>query len=83
VLATIHGADVILCQITSQSPPGDDSVVLNAVDFAEGGLNQISTIRPSRLFTADEGIIVYRAGHINALKLSEVLDRVLAIFHHA
>jgi mRNA interferase MazF len=36
-------------------------------------------IRPNRLFTADAGIIVYRAGHVSEAKLNEVLDRLISI----
>jgi mRNA interferase MazF len=36
-------------------------------------------VRPNRLFTADEAIIIYRAGQITNGKLSEVLDRLVAI----
>jgi mRNA interferase MazF len=36
-------------------------------------------VRPNRLFTADEAIIVYRAGQITDRKLSEVVDRLIAI----
>jgi mRNA interferase MazF len=52
---------------------------LDQSDFSSGGLNQSSRVRPNRLFTADEAIIVYRAGQITNGKLTEVLDRLIAI----
>ena len=55
------------------------SVPLEQSDFSSGGLSQSSRVRPNRLFTADEAIIVYRAGQITNVKLSEVLDRLIAI----
>jgi hypothetical protein len=64
------GSDVILCQITSRVRADSYSFALESVDFTLGGLNQSSSIRPNRLFTADEGIILYRAGKISGLKLS-------------
>ena len=79
VLATLQGNDVILCQITSQARSDSYSIPLEAADFVSGGLNQSSRIRPNRLFTADEGIILYRAGHISAGKLNEVVNRLIAI----
>ena len=79
MLAALQGADVILCQITSQSRSDVYSVTLDNTDFTAGGLNQSSRIRPNRLFTADEGIITYRAGHILDTKMNEVLDRLVAI----
>jgi mRNA interferase MazF len=79
VIATLRGEDVILCQITSQSSTDENSVRLDLVDFVSGGLNQISWIRPQRLFTADESILVYRAGHISEAKLNEVVNRIATI----
>ena len=69
------GDDVILCQITSQARSDFilQSVPLEQSDFSSGGLSQSSRVRPNRLFTADEAIIVYRAGQITNGKLSEVL----------
>ena len=78
VLATPTGDDVILCQVTIQARFDAYSVPLDRTDFTSGGLNQSSRIRPNRLFTADEGIVVYRAGHISDVKLNEVLDRLTA-----
>ena len=54
-------------------------VALEAADFTAGGLNQSSRIRPNRLFTADEGIILYRAGHISTAKVTEVVNRLIDI----
>jgi mRNA interferase MazF len=79
VLVTLKGDDLILCQITSQSRSDLYSMELDSHDFTAGGLNQSSKIRPNRLFTADEGIVVYRTGHVSAAKLNEVLDRLVAI----
>jgi mRNA interferase MazF len=77
--ATLAGGDVILCQITSQARFDAYSVPLEAADFSSGGLNQDSKIRPNRLFTADEGIILYRAGHVSTAKLNEVVNRLIGI----
>jgi mRNA interferase MazF len=71
---------VILCQITSQARSDVYSLPLGSADFALGGLSQESRIRPNRLFTADEGIVSYRAGRVSDAKLREALDRVIAIF---
>lgn len=55
------------------------SLPLDTADFVSGGLNQRSMIRPNRLFTADAGIIAYRAGHVSDSKLNDVVDRLIAI----
>ena len=53
------------------------------MDFVAGGLSQSSRIRPNRLFTADSGIVVYRAGRISEAKLGEVVVRLIAIVTEA
>jgi mRNA interferase MazF len=83
VIATLKGEDVILCQITSQARPDEYSLPLLQVDFVSGGLNQSSRIRPNRLFTADAGIIAYRAGHVSEAKLNEVVGRLIGIIRQA
>ena len=79
VIAALAGDDLVLCQITSQARTDEYSIRLESVDFVAGGLNQSSRIRPNRLFTADSGIIVYRAGHISQVKLDEAVDKLVAI----
>jgi mRNA interferase MazF len=79
VLAVLQGDDAILCQITSQARSDAYSISLDHADFTSGGLSQISQIRPNRLFTADQRIVLYRAGRISDCKLSEVRDRLTAI----
>ena len=78
MIAAPAGDDLILCQITSQARTDEYSIRLESVDFAAGGLNQSSRIRPNRLFTADSGII-YRAGHISQAKLDETVDKLVTI----
>jgi mRNA interferase MazF len=79
VIAALAGDDLVLCQITSQARTDEYSIRLESVDFVAGGLNQSSRIRPNRLFTADSGIIIYRAGHISQAKLDETVDELVTI----
>jgi mRNA interferase MazF len=79
VIATLTGDDLILCQITSQMLKDTYAVVIEAKDFSEGGLNQTSHVRPNRLFTADQQIISYKAGHLNLDKLHEVIGKIVEI----
>ena len=83
MIAALTGDDLILCQITCQSRTDAYSIRLESVDFAAGGLNQSSRIRPNRLFTADSRIIVYRAGHISQAKLDETVDKLVAILRQS
>lgn len=79
MIAVLRGDDLILCQITSQARTDEYSIQLENADFVIGSLNQSSRIRPNRLFTADSGIIAYRAGRVSEAKLGETVDRLIAI----
>jgi len=79
VLTKLDGDDLVLCQITSQASKDHYSIGLEAEDFSEGRLNQSSSIRPNRLFTADRAIILYRAGSVLTRKLDQVVERVIEI----
>lgn len=79
VLATLDGDDILLCQITSQASSDRHAIPLDPADFSSGGLNRPSFVRPSRLFTADSGIVLYPAGQVREHKLKEVIARIAAI----
>lgn len=79
VIAALQGDDLILCQITSQIISDRYAIPIENTDFSEGGLNQNSNIRPNRLFTADDKIILYKVGRLNTDKLNEVISTIIAI----
>ncbi|ELR98136.1 type II toxin-antitoxin system PemK/MazF family toxin [Gloeocapsa sp. PCC 73106] len=79
VVATLQGNDLILCQITSQTVTDRYAISLENSNFSSGGLNKISNIRPNRLFTADEQIILSQVGQLKSEKLEEVIARIIAI----
>ncbi|MCS7288322.1 MAG: type II toxin-antitoxin system PemK/MazF family toxin [Roseiflexus sp.] len=79
VVATLTGDDVILCQITSQAVSDIYAIPLTDRDFTRGGLWQASHIRPNRLFTAEGGIILYRAGTVSPSKMQEVLAKLVQV----
>lgn len=79
VIATLQGNDLILCQITSQSIGDTYAIQLDNSDFSSGGLNQSSNIRPNRLFTAEQQIILYKAGQIKPEKLIDVINKIVEI----
>jgi mRNA interferase MazF len=76
VLASLDGDDVILCMITSRNVRDRYALQLDDRDFVTGGLPVPSNIRPSRLFTADTGIVSRVVGRISPKKLRETLDSV-------
>lgn len=79
VLSDLTGNDVILCQITSKDICDQYAIPLTIADFVEGSLNQVSNIRPNRLFTADESIILYKAGKVNKTKYTETVKSLTLI----
>ncbi|MFH1856681.1 MAG: type II toxin-antitoxin system PemK/MazF family toxin [Candidatus Omnitrophota bacterium] len=81
VVAGLQGEDIILCQITSRKIKDKYSVIINDNDFEIGVLNQISNVRSNRIFTADRRLILYRIGHLKAMKSEEVINRIISILH--
>ena len=79
VLADAGGNALLLCQITSQSVRDSYAIQLESSDFQTGSLKKISSIRPNRIFTADEQIIEYRAGHINSATIEKVILNLIRL----
>jgi mRNA interferase MazF len=79
VVADLPGDDVILCQITSQPVSNPFAVGLTNHDFVIGSLNRPSTVRPERIFTADEHIILRSVGKITDNKLRDVAASIARI----
>lgn len=73
------GADVMLCQITSQAKRDGYEVDLNATDFASGKLPVASHIRPNKIFTAERSLILYVAGKVNEHKYQQVVRGIMAL----
>jgi len=79
VVASLTGDDVILCQITSQTVRDDYALTITGDDFTSGSLNQTSNVRPNRIFTADQNIILYSVGHLQAERLEQVITKMIEI----
>jgi mRNA interferase MazF len=79
VVTELEGNDLLLCQITSQRIRDNYAIPLDDKDFETGGLRQKSNIRPNRLFTADQHIVLYKAGHLTNGKLQEVIQKIVEI----
>lgn len=79
VLTVLQGNDLILCQITSKSIRDNYAIPVDQNDFASGSLSQESNVRPNRLFTADNQIVLYRIGNIKKIKLNQVINKIVEI----
>ena len=80
VLVDLKGNDTILCQITSKNIRDDKSITMNIDDVENGALNNISNIRPNKLFTADENIILYKLGNLTQSKMKCVTEDIIEMF---
>lgn len=80
VVAVLSGDDIILCQITSQAPSDGCPIPLTASNFERGRLVVDSFIRPNRLFTVEQSVILYTAAKIKDAKLQEVKARIRLLF---
>ena len=80
VLVDLKGNDLILCQITSKMILDDMSVRIEVSDTENGSLNDVSNIRPNKLFTADENILLYKLGNLRPPKFNEVIDVIVDMF---
>ena len=79
VLADAGGNALLLCQITSQSIRDEYAVKLDVADFQSGSLAKSSYIRPNRIFSADEQIVVYRAGHVHQATVDAVVSNLIKL----
>jgi len=80
VVADLRGDDLILCQITSQARSDGYSIPLSASDFERGRLAVDSFIRPNRLFTVEQSVILYAVGTVKAAQLAEIKTRIRQLF---
>jgi mRNA interferase MazF len=80
VVADLSGDDLILCQITTQSRRDGYSVALSSSDFASGRLSVDSFLRPNRLFTVANSVIVYTAAKVKPSKMDEVRAKIRELF---
>ncbi len=80
VLAEVGRGDLILCQITSKSYADARAIRLDGPDFATGGLALISYVRPGKLFTANETLMLEEVGHLRAEKVGSILQAVAGLF---
>ena len=80
VLADVGRGDWVLCQITSKPYADPHAVRLDAADFASGGLELTSYVRPGKIFTANERLMIEAVGRLRGDKLRVVLEAVAALF---
>ena len=80
VIADLPGADLILCQITSRAHWDAYAVPLDKSDCERGQLDGPCFIRPQRLFTVEQHVILRAVGKVTAEKFDEVFKKTLTLF---
>ena len=76
VIADLPGADLILCQITSRGHWDSFAVPLDKSDYERGQLDEPCVIRPQRLFTVEQHVILHSVGKVTSEKYDEVFKKV-------
>ena len=69
-----------MSQITGKSVSDRLAIALGVNEIDGGTLSAASNIRPNKLFTAAEGIILYKIGSLKKEKLEEAIEKVIEIF---
>lgn len=80
VMAAAGLGDWVLCMVTSNPYSDPDAVPLKSDDFATGGLQRDSFVRPARLFTANEKIMAREVGTLGSKAFQKVRDAVVGVF---
>jgi len=81
VAANLRGDDLILCQITSQNLSDSYAIAVSNNDFETDLLNEPSNIRPNRIFTADQSIILSIASHFKSAKTNQAIAKITEILN--
>ena len=79
VINPLPGNDILLCQITSKASKDRYSIAISSIDFETGGLPVDSYIRPNKIFTADQNIIIRKAGSVAQRVNEKVIDAIVEI----
>lgn len=71
--------DLILCMITSRAVTDASAVAISKQDFVDGGLPLDSNVRPNRLFTANQTIVLNTVGHLSDKVVEAVVGEIVRI----
>ncbi len=79
VLAAAGRQDWVLVMVTSNPFADERAVVLDAAAFATGSLSRVSFVRPARLFTAHEAVMLSTVAQLTPKSLARVVEAVVAV----
>ncbi len=81
VLASSGRGDWVLCQVTSKAYADSNAIFVPSDSFSSGTLDRDSYIRPGKLFTANEAIMVKKVASLNAQKIDELQSSVTRLLN--
>ncbi|MBK5255351.1 MAG: type II toxin-antitoxin system PemK/MazF family toxin [Vicinamibacteria bacterium] len=79
VVARAGMTDWVLCQITSNRYGDPQSVAITKSSFETGGLERDSFVRPAKLFTANEGIVIRSVGQLSTEAHGSVVEAIVTL----
>ena len=79
IMAAAGRGDWIVCQITSNPFNDPRALTLTDLDFASGGLHHRSYVRPGKVFTAHESLIVGKLGDLSFPTFNKVREVLVEI----
>lgn len=79
VLAYAQRNDWILCQITSKSYNDNKAIRIDEADYKNGGLNLVSFVPPSKLFTANAALFNKNIATLTDAAHEKVIRAILQI----
>ena len=83
VLADAGRGDWILCQITSK-PYGDTSAIeVKGENLKTGSLRVVSYVRPGKLFTANQSLIIMEVGTLKTERVKNVIEAVIDLLQRS
>ncbi len=81
VLAPVGRDDWILCQITGNQYGDPKAVQIQNSQFADGGLDRLSYVRPGKLFTANASLMVGEVGILETKAYQSIVSSLIEILH--
>ena len=83
LLAHAGREDWIVCQITSNPYADPNTIPVSSDQFTTGGLRHTSYLRPGKLFTAHESLIIGTLGSLKTSTLDAARAAVINVLREA
>jgi len=83
VLARASQSDWVLCQITSKPYSDSRATEINDSSFDSGSLRLVSYVRPGKLFTGNDSLIMAGVGKLKTEVFSEIVETVVKLLREA